>query len=273
MSGVFRWGGTLLGVFALAFGFWMIFPFSSDTLVEGQKGGNEEAVEERDPPLAAQIATEQLKKKPQDQAELDPVSPIQKRVALTFDDGPDGQFTPEIMDILKREGAPATFFVVGQMVRGYPEMVKRMDEEGHVVANHTWSHSDLTRLSKKQIQKELIATNRAVEQVIGKKMRLMRPPYGAISGKEATVEQAGWELVMWDVDTWDWKQGKKPSEIRRSVREGVKPDSIVLLHSAGGDREATVRALPGIIRDLKRSGYHLVTVDEILGLDPYKLER
>ncbi|PTM58037.1 polysaccharide deacetylase family protein [Desmospora activa] len=274
MNGAFPSGWTWGWFLILVLGCLAIFPLTFNALVQGQENGesSDEApvVDDEDLPLSAQIASQQWEKVSREAVDAESVSPLYKRVALTFDDGPDGRYTVEILDILRREGVPATFFVVGHMVRGYPGIVKRMDEEGHVVANHSWSHPILTQMNEKKIKKELTATNRAVEQAIGKEMLLMRPPYGAIRGKEEIVKNGGWEIVMWDVDPMDWKREKTAQEIRFSVTGGVKPDSIVLLHSAGGDREATVRALPGIIRDLHRAGYRFVTVDEILGESPYK---
>lgn len=270
MSGIFRMRWLWL---SMMFGCFLIFSLSWDEPVAGQKDGEspEETLSvDENLPLTAHLASQQWEKASGAAVDADPVPPHYKRVALTFDDGPDGRYTTEILDILLREGVPATFFVVGHMVRGYPDIVKRMDAEGHIVANHSWSHPNLSQMGEKKIQKELTATNRAVEQAIGKEMLLMRPPYGAIHGKEPIVENGGWEIVMWDVDPKDWSRGKTPQEIRSAVTEGVKPDSIVLLHSAGGDREATVRALPGIIRDLRRAGYHFVTVDDILGASSYK---
>lgn len=267
MSGVLRWGFTLLGVTLLLI-LWIVLERGAQGDVRADQSEAADLLWNGGEPLGVKMVTVRLQARSQEERK-ETISPVRKQVALTFDDGPDGTYTPQILDILKREGVPATFFVLGSGVRGYPDIVRRMEAEGHVVANHTWSHPDLTRLNEKQIKKELTATNRAVKQAIGKEMRLMRPPYGAIRGKENVVEQAGWYSVMWDVDPRDWQSGKTPGEIRRSVRERVQPSSIILLHSSGGDREATVRALPGIIRDLRRSGYQLVTVDVIVGIPPY----
>ncbi|MFD1426674.1 peptidoglycan/xylan/chitin deacetylase (PgdA/CDA1 family) [Kroppenstedtia sanguinis] len=231
---------------------------------EGQKPPDEEKIaqnREKDP------------KKEEKKADL-PVVVYQgpnkkKRVALTFDDGPDRIYTPQILDILKREKVAATFFVVGKEVNRNGDMAQRIVSEGHVIANHTWNHLQLPRQSDKLVDAELIRTVQAVKKATGKEMSLMRPPYGAVKGKEKRIAQTGHRIINWDVDTNDWRPGRSSQQILATVKEQVVPGSIVLMHSGGGNRSATVQALPQIIRDLKQQGYEFVTVDQLLDIPAY----
>ncbi|PTX51927.1 peptidoglycan/xylan/chitin deacetylase (PgdA/CDA1 family) [Melghirimyces profundicolus] len=192
-----------------------------------------------------------------------------KRVAITFDDGPDSVHTPAILKILRKEEVSATFFVVGRAVQQHPEMTVRIAAEGHVLANHTWNHAYLPALSGKQIDAELDKTQRAVKRLTGREMALMRPPYGAVKGKEKRIARKGYRIINWDVDSVDWKHGRSHQQVISSVKAQVKPGSIILLHNGGGDRSATVRALPELIRHLKQKGYRFVAVDELMGVPAY----
>lgn len=194
----------------------------------------------------------------------------EKRIALTFDDGPDAKYTGQILDILKRYNVSATFFVIGKQVHAYPEVMKRMVNEGHVVAGHSWSHPDLTKLSDAQVRQEIIKTNQAVTSVTRKRLAMMRPPYGAVKGKEKVINQMGISIVGWNIDTWDWKAGRTPGQVEQTVLQNLSPGSIVLKHSGGGDRSATVQALPKIIESLQRKGYEFVTVNELLEIPAYQ---
>ncbi|MBS7530884.1 polysaccharide deacetylase family protein [Hazenella sp. IB182353] len=193
-----------------------------------------------------------------------------KKVALTFDDGPHAEYTGRILDILKTEDIPATFFILGEKAESYPDLVKRIYNEGHTVASHTWDHPQLTNLTTDQIRQQLTHTNIKIESLIGKKAKLLRPPYGAVSGIEDTIEQQGYELINWDVDTEDWRSGRTVQNIMDSVKDQSQSGSIILQHDGGGNREATVQALPEIISYLENEGYELVTIDELLNLPAYE---
>ncbi|QKG84429.1 polysaccharide deacetylase family protein [Kroppenstedtia pulmonis] len=193
-----------------------------------------------------------------------------KQVALTFDDGPDQEYTKKILNILREEKVPATFFVVGNMARNNPEMLKRIDEEGHVLANHSWNHPYLPRLSDKKLDQELMKTNRMVKKVTGKEMQLVRPPYGAAEGIEKKIRDKGFTIVNWDVDTKDWTSSRTSSQIQQVIKSQAVPGSIILMHSAGGNREQTVQALPHIISHFRNQGYDLVTVDQLLAIPAYQ---
>ncbi|MCS1350216.1 polysaccharide deacetylase family protein [Mechercharimyces sp. CAU 1602] len=192
-----------------------------------------------------------------------------KKVALTFDDGPHAEYTARVLDILKEEDVPATFFVLGENAKRYPHLVKRAHDEGHKIASHTWNHPQLTTLPKEKIEEQLDNTRLEVEGIIGKSMKMMRPPYGAARGIEDTIEKRGYEIINWDVDTVDWERGRTAAEILETVKNQARSGSIILQHDGGGNREATVQALPAIISYLQKEGYKLVTIDELLNIPAY----
>ncbi|WP_254450172.1 polysaccharide deacetylase family protein [Cohnella herbarum] len=195
-----------------------------------------------------------------------------KLIALTFDDGPDSKYTTQILDILAENDVKATFFVVGTQVGKYPEVAKRIVEEGHSIGNHSWSHSDLTKLSEKARNKEIDRTQQAIIEATGNTPHLLRAPYGAIS-KTVLNSIHGYDMkhVYWTVDTRDWA-GTPVDEMHRNVMTNAGKGGIVLMHSFGGRKHAiehTVKLLPSIIKDLKAKGYELVTVDELIASGQY----
>ncbi len=196
----------------------------------------------------------------------------EKKVALTFDDGPDPVYTPKILDILRKKKVPGTFFVVGREVKAYPEITVQIAAEGHVLANHTWNHAYLPDLKKKEVKEELVRTAQVVEKLTGREMELMRPPYGAVAGQEKEVAHNGYRMINWDVDSLDWKGRRTPAQILQTVKSQVQPGSIILLHSGGGNRSATVKTLPLLIDQLQAKGYSFVTVDELIGVPAYRSE-
>lgn len=194
-----------------------------------------------------------------------------KQIALTFDDGPDTNFTNQVLDILKREQVPATFFVVGKMVKNYPDVLKRIDLEGHTIGNHSYSHPQLNKISQASAMKQLAETNQVIFQTIGKKPALMRPPYGAYN-KELTNKTAnsGMKVIYWDVDTLDWKH-RTSSEIIHTVQSQGIGGTIVLQHSSGNKGlQESVNSLNQIIKHYKSQGYEFVTVDKMLDIPAYQ---
>ncbi|MFF0769911.1 polysaccharide deacetylase family protein [Nonomuraea wenchangensis] len=184
-----------------------------------------------------------------------------KCVALTFDDGP-GPHTAELLDILKRENARATFFVVGANAAAQPDLLRRMSDEGHLVGNHSWSHTDLSKPGTAKIADSLERTRDAVAAVIGQAPTLVRPPYGAVSGMLRNVARdQGFPLVTWDVDAFDQQGGATQDIVDRSVR-GAHPGAIILLHDIHRD---SVAAVPEILKRLRGKGYTFVTVPELYG--------
>ncbi|MCH8614406.1 polysaccharide deacetylase family protein [Arsenicicoccus dermatophilus] len=179
-------------------------------------------------------------------------------VALTFDDGP-GPYTSHLLDELSAANVRATFFTLGQNVQAQPEVVRRAAAMGMAIGNHTWDHRDLRRLSKKQQQRELDDTERVLRPITGSTgPTLVRPPYGSF---DATTKTLGHPLILWDVDTEDWKNRDVAETTRRAV-EGARAGSIILMHDI---HPSTVKAIPGIVKALKNKGFTLVTVPQLMG--------
>jgi peptidoglycan/xylan/chitin deacetylase (PgdA/CDA1 family) len=192
-----------------------------------------------------------------------------KEIALTFDDGPDDVYTYQVLKILKKEGIRATFFVIGNQAKAYPHVVRQIMEEGHVLANHSWRHAYLPKLTPAQLKKDLAHTNQAVFEATGKNMLLLRPPYGAAENITNQMKSWNYTIVNWDVDTNDWQKGRTADQIYHAVIKNAQNGSITLQHNGGGDRSATVKALPRIIKDLKKKGFKFVTLDEMLKVPAY----
>ncbi|WP_338554601.1 polysaccharide deacetylase family protein [Paenibacillus sp. KS-LC4] len=188
----------------------------------------------------------------------------QKLVALTFDDGPDGRYTPAILDILKKKGVKATFFVVGVQVKKDPEVLQRIVDEGHEIGNHTTHHKDLTKLTKSQIWEEITTTDKLIQDVVGFAPNRVRAPYGAVNSTvKQLMKEKGRELVSWNVDTRDWA-GTSVAVMKRNISEHTKPGGIILMHSFGGKGiKNTVDMLPDVIDSLHKKGYTFVTIDEM----------
>lgn len=184
-----------------------------------------------------------------------------KCVALTFDDGPVTD-TNRLLRVLRRADAPATFFVLGQQVQTYPETLARVARQGHEIGIHTWDHRQLTTLRPRKIRGELVRTQLLVEQVTGRKPSLFRPPYGASDARVLRIARSlGLAQVLWSVDTLDWKN-RAVRPVLAQVRAGVRPGRIILMHDI---HRTSVDAVPKVIKLLRRKGYHLVTVSELLG--------
>lgn len=189
-------------------------------------------------------------------------------IALTFDDGPSG-YTGQVLDILDRRGAKATFFVVGRNAEANVALIRRAVESGHEIGNHTWSHASLTELAKGARHDEVQGANNAVRSAVGHEPRLFRPPYGAMRpGTNREVRRAGLMPVVWSVDTHDYDPGVTAKKLVERVRKALRPGSIILLHDGGGDRRKTVAALPKILDEIARQGYRAVTVTQLLNDAP-----
>ncbi len=182
-------------------------------------------------------------------------------MALTFDDGPNPEVTPQVLDILQRHNAKATFFLIGLHVPGNEALLRRMHQEGHEIGNHTWSHTDLTKLSPGGVEDEIMQTQTAIAAAGVPLPRLMRPPYG---GTDAMVRShIPLTVVLWNIDPEDWK-AKKPEKIIEHVLSHARPGGVVDLHDIRG---VTAEALDPILTGLEQS-YHLVTVSQLLDLSP-----
>ncbi|MDQ6797873.1 MAG: polysaccharide deacetylase family protein [Actinomycetota bacterium] len=183
-----------------------------------------------------------------------------KVVALTFDDGPDPKYTPSILGILKDEGVPATFCVVGYSFRRYPDLLKAERDAGHAFCDHTLDHAHLPKLAHDGVVSQIQGASDQIVAILGgAPPAVMRPPYGEISPDAiAVAHAAGMRVLTWNVDSQDYNK-PSPEKILSNVMTTVKPGSVVLMHDGGGDRSRTVAALRPMIRALKAQVYTFAT--------------
>jgi peptidoglycan-N-acetylglucosamine deacetylase len=198
-----------------------------------------------------------------------------KVLALTFDDGPDPRFTPKILDILAEKGVKATFFIVGSAGALNTGILQRIYAEGHAIGNHTFTHLNTSIASPERLQFELNATQRLIESTIGARTTLFRPPYGddlepqTIDGAQVLTlaGSLGYLSIGMDIDPKDWRRPLSHQIVDATIAEASKGEGkVILLHDAGGLRNATVEALPQIIDKLQAAGFRFVPVHELLGL-------
>lgn len=181
-----------------------------------------------------------------------------KKVALTFDDGPNTQSTMRLLHILEQEQVEATFFVLGQMVTAHPAAAAAIVEQGHEIANHSYSHPDLTRLSNEAIRNEVKKTDEAIFRTTGVLPQTFRAPYGAVT--QDVIKQVGLPMIHWEVDSLDW-QLRDPQAISSKVLAEVRPGSIILMHDI---HESSIDAVPAILSGLREKGYEFVTITTLL---------
>ncbi|WP_030347465.1 polysaccharide deacetylase family protein [Streptomyces sp. NRRL S-1022] len=180
-----------------------------------------------------------------------------RHMVLTFDDGPNPEYTPHILDTLAKYRVRAMFFVCGECVVENRELLARMADEGHVVGNHTWTHPLLTELDRHEIRAEMESTSDAIEDAYGERPQWFRAPYGAWNRAAFQLgAQMGMEPMAWTVDTTDWMEPGTDTIVDR-VESGAAPGVVVLSHDAGGDRTQTVRAIREWLPYLIDSGYRL----------------
>ena len=183
-------------------------------------------------------------------------------VALTFDDGPSENLTPELLDILKAHHIHATFFVIGENAARYPEILQRAVREGHEVGSHSWSHPAFAKMSENAVRRELQKTDDAIRSAIGHSPTLLRPPYGSITAHQKQWIHAdfGYDIILWDVDPLDWKRPGSTVVMNRIVKE-TRPGSIVLSHDI---HPGTIAAMPETFDKLQAKGFKFVTVSELI---------
>ncbi len=190
-----------------------------------------------------------------------------KAVALTFDDGPS-EWTPQILDILRKNGVAGTFFNVGGTISTYGPNSTQALQAGHSVGDHTWTHPQLPSMGIGDQKSEIDRTASALVGLGIPQPRLFRPPYGAYDANTlALMKKNKMLLVLWDIDSLDWTKPGADAVFNNAVN-GVTSGSIILMHDGGGDRSQTVAALPRIIATLRKQGYEMVTVPRLLAEDP-----
>jgi peptidoglycan/xylan/chitin deacetylase (PgdA/CDA1 family) len=202
-----------------------------------------------------------------------------RRIALTFDDGPDPTTTPAILDVLRDYGLRATFFVIGARAEQHPELIERIVGEGHALGNHTYYHRDLTKLPSESVQRELQDTQAAIDHALGYHYRvtLFRPPCGAPYNMEVDKLPAFQEAmreqqmypVMWTIDPRDWALGDQPESIVTNLSQGTpEAGGVVLLHDT---QPQTAEALPKILDYYAASGFEFTGVRDLLA-DKYAVD-
>ena len=183
-------------------------------------------------------------------------------VAMTFDDGPSATLTPKLLDLLAAHHIKATFFVIGENVAEHPEIVARAAREGHEIANHSWSHPNFGKMSDESVRRQLQQTDDAIKSATGKRPTLLRPPYGSITAREKRWihDEFGYDIILWDVDPYDWKR-PGPAVVRARILKETRPGSIVLSHDI---HPGTIEAMPSTFDELEAKGFKFVTVSELI---------
>ncbi len=182
----------------------------------------------------------------------------EKKIAITFDDGPHPYYTEQLLDGLAERGVHATFFVTGEHAKLHPDVIKRMQEEGHLIGNHTYSHIQLTATNRDRFKEELIATNEVIWEITGEEVQYVRPPYG--SWDKTFESELNMFPVLWTVDPLDWCSSNV-SCITEKIVDNVEENDIILMHDY---YDTSVTAALQAIDELMEEGYTFVTVDEIL---------
>lgn len=180
------------------------------------------------------------------------------KIAITFDDGPHPYYTEQLLDGLQERNVPATFFVTGKQAEAYPELVKRMQDEGHLIGNHTYSHIQLGKGNRKIYIEELVKTNEVIKEITGEETQYVRPPYG--SWDKSIEAELTMFPVLWTIDPLDWCSDNVSCIVQKVIAKAGEND-IILMHD---QYKTTVTAAFEIIDELKAQGYEFVTVDEIL---------
>ena len=206
-----------------------------------------------------------------------------KQVALSFDDGPDPTWTPKVLDVLKKYGVTGTFFMIGEEAQDNVGVLKRVYREGHEIGNHTFTHPDISEISNGQVDLQLNSTERLFASKLGVQPLYFRPPYSVDQDPDTNdqaapidrIQNLGYVIVGDKIDTNDWDEHpkKSPQEITDSVLNAIAlmdsqpwtKGSVILLHDGGGDRSATVAALPMLIETLRAKGFEIVPVSRLMG--------
>jgi peptidoglycan-N-acetylglucosamine deacetylase len=195
----------------------------------------------------------------------------QKKVVLTFDDGPSPVWTPEILDELKKENIPATFFMIGHHVQKYPEIAKRVADEGHIIGNHGYAHSVLLYYTPAEIEEEIKYTEHVIKEITGQSTKYFRPPKAWLRKiiKEK-IKSMGYEIILWSLNSKDWVSFNHKAIVKYLSRN-IQNGDILLFHDSGnvsttegGDRTQTVRSIPLLAKSVREKGFEFVTIEELV---------
>src|SRR5438309_9822226 len=183
-------------------------------------------------------------------------------IAMTFDDGPSATLTPKLLDLLAAHHIKATFFVIGENVAEQPDIVERAAREGHEIGNHSWSHPNFAKMSEEGVRSQLRRTDDAIKSATGLRPTLLRPPYGSITAREKRWihDEFGYQIILWDVDPYDWKR-PGPAVVRARILKETRPGSIVLSHDV---HPGTIEAMPSTFDELEAKGFKFLTVSELI---------
>lgn len=198
------------------------------------------------------------------------VETAEKKLAISFDAAWGSDITPKLLEILKRHNVKTTFFLVEFWMDKYPEMTRRIAQEGHEIGNHSATHPNMGSLSKQEIIREITVTHDKIRELTGQEATLFRPPFGDYSNTLiSTCNELGYQVIQWDVDSLDWKDLSAGAIYDRVIGQ-VKPGSIVLFHNNG---KHTAEALEPIIKELHRQGYKIVPISELLIKGEYYIDK
>jgi peptidoglycan-N-acetylglucosamine deacetylase len=185
-------------------------------------------------------------------------------VAITFDDGPHGEISLKLLDLLKTLKLPSTFFVVGKQARKYPEIIERIALDGHELANHTYNHFRLPTIPLSEVPSELNRTRDLLQSIVGAPTRLFRPPGGEYNDAiQKIVEREGYTSILWTDDPADYKKERTSEQIERFILRDITPGGIILLHDG---LPATMACLPSVVAKIRAKGLIFVTVSELIRL-------
>lgn len=194
-----------------------------------------------------------------------------KLVALTFDDGPSPEWTPRILDELRQAGVKATFFMLGEHVEKYPEVARRVAQEGHEIGNHTYDHHVLLYYTPEELINEINRCERLIREVTGVTTRYFRPPKAWFTPREkAIIDRMGYKIILWSLNSKDWVSFHD-KQITSYIVRNIRPGDILLFHDSGGaftteggKRKQTVKTIPRLVKKLQERGYRFVTITELL---------
>ncbi|AQT86776.1 polysaccharide deacetylase [Paenibacillus larvae subsp. larvae] len=197
------------------------------------------------------------------------------QIAFTFDDGPDPRYTPELLDLLNEYGVKATFFVLGSKAEKYPELIRRICQEGHQIGIHNYVHKANWIMSPSKIRREQVERSAdTVEQITGIRPAFYRPPWGLLNLGDFLFLRRSYRIVLWSLMAGDWKQSTSADKLKHILLKKIRPGTIIVLHDSGdtfgADEHAPEQMLQGLrdgLKEIRQKGYEYVRIDELLGKD------